>query len=331
MKRAIVVCALALSACATFKPMIASSSEVEIYRAFRVAAAPGTRLAQAQRYLEAHPDGTFAEEVRAAFEAEEPRFFEACQRSRAGVLRYLVDLPHGPHAPAAQALIVTFDVDEKEAELRDIASRARADDARLESAAVQRRAVSETILGTLGAMLEDGVYGVPRSELPEPMRAALLGRAPSTWGGGLPASHDEDLFFVLPTRPVRESRLLTLTLSLVEDEGGRVTATRLEGEDLFVKWTEADRIVVLDPAEPGDRTEAQVHVGERLEGALERRFPSGTCRGDTPAAPPPKGAVVLLARACAGWEVRVTSGASAGAKDTILVTGPRATKGPLTR
>ncbi len=323
MRRALVLAfVLVSSACATFKPMLASSSELEVYRAFRVSAAPGTRLAYAQRYLAEHPQGTFADEVRAAFEEEEPRFFEACQRSRAGVLRYLVDLPAGPHARAAQAMIVTFDVDQTEAELRDVASKARADEARLESAAVQRRAVAETILGTVGALLEDGVYGVPRAEIAPAARSVLTGRAASTWGG-TPSTHEEDLFFVLPTRPVRESRLLTLEVSLVEDAEGLVASSRVEGADLFVKWAEADRIVVLDPADPGDRTEAHVHVTERLEGALERRFPQAKCKREAPA---DVNGRVLVHRACAGWEVLVTAGARPGEKDTILVTGPRARK-----
>ncbi len=321
MRRALAIALLAcgLVSCAALRPMIASSSELEIYRAFRVSDAEGTRLAHAQRYLARHPDGTFAAEVRAAWEEEEPRYFEACQRSRPGVLRYLVDLPEGPHARAAQAMLLTFDVDTKEAELRDVASRARADDARLESAAVQRRAVSETILGALGAAMDDGVYGLPRAEVAPPMRALLLGRASSTWGA-LPSAREEDLFFVLPTRPLRESRLLTLVVSVREDEDGRVTATRIEGEAMFVKWAEADRIVVLDPGDAGDRAEAFVHVSDRLAGALERRFPSATCE-DAGA-----GAGVLVARACDGWKVVVTSGVGPGEKDTILVEGPRGRK-----
>lgn len=315
------VCVLVLSlgGCAATKTMLAPSGELATYRAFRVSAAPGTRLAHASRYLASHPDGTFAEEVRAAFAEEEPRFFEACQRSRAGVLRYLVDLPGGPHARAAEAMLLTFDVDEKEAELRDVAARARADDARLESAAAQRRAVGETILAALGAVLDDGVYGVPRSELPPPLRRVLLGRAPATWGE-LPATHEEDLFFVLPTRPVAESRLLSLEVDVGED-GGVVSSAAVRGEGLFVKWAEAERIVALDASDPGDRTEAHVFVTERLEGALERRFPAARCSAAGPAS---ASRTVLLARACDGWEVVVTAGERAGTKDTILVRGPRA-------
>jgi hypothetical protein len=331
---AVVVLAGAASVgCAALRPVFAPSAELDVYRAFRVSAAPGTRLAHAQRYLARFPQGTFAAEVRAAFDEDEPRFFEACQRTRAGVLRYLVDLPAGPHASAAQAMLLTFDVDQNEAELRDVARRSRADEARLESAAAQRRAVGETILGALGAVLDDGLYGEPAGDAPPSVRAVLLGRAPATWGT-VPTAHEEDLFFVLPTRPVRESRLLTLEVALRDDDAGRVTAAVIDGADMFVKWAEAERIVALDPFDPGDRTEAYVHVASRLDGALERRFPTGSCPRESPATgqggqagqggPMGQAAVVLVSRACNGWQVVVTAGGRAGDKDTILVTGPRA-------
>lgn len=331
---AVVLAGAASTGCEALRPLFAPSAELDVYRAYRVSAATGSRLAHAQRYLARFPQGTFAAEVRAAFEEEEPRFFEACQRTRAGVLRYLVDLPEGPHARAAQAMLLTFDVDRNEAELRDVARRARADEARLESAAAQRRAVGETILAALGAVLDDGLYGLPAREAPPAVRAVLLGRATATWGT-LPASHEEDLFFVLPTRPVRESRLLTLEVALREDDAGHVTAAVVRGEDMFVKWAEAERIAVLDPFDPGDRTEAHVHVAERLEGALERRFPTARCKGAAPQAAQAggvgrgePGGVVLVSRACDGWEVFVTAGARAGEKDTILVSGPRARTAP---
>ena len=95
MKRRALALTLALSGCATFRPMTAGSGDLEDYRAFRVASAEGTRLARAKKYLELHPSGTFAEEVRAVFEEEEPRYFEKAQATREGARRYLADLPDG--------------------------------------------------------------------------------------------------------------------------------------------------------------------------------------------------------------------------------------------
>ena len=310
------VAALALvvstGGCATLRPMFASSSDLEDYRAFRVAGAEGTRLARAKTYLERHPKGAFADEVRAAFEEEEPPFFEASQATHEGARRYLADLPDGPHAAAALALLTALGSTMQDAELRDIARKARYDDAKLESAAVQRRAVGEAILGAIGVLLDEAVYGVPRTEGPPALRTLMSGRTGSTWGS-VPNRREEDLYFLLPTRPDRESRLVTLDVALIE-EGRIVVGARVEGADMLVFWAEADKIVKLDPSAAEDRTEAQVHALERLGGALERRFPEATC-------PDARASAELYHRACEGWEVVVLPGNQAGQKDAIVIRG----------
>ena len=309
----LVAACLASGGCATFKPMIAGSGDVEDYRAFRVAGAEGTRLARAQKYLARHPKGAFAEEVRAVYDDEEPRFFEASQATQEGARRYLVDLPDGPHAAAALALLTALGSNMQEAELSDVARRVRYEDAKLESAAVQRRAVGESILGAIGVLLDEHVYGVPRTEGPATLRALMSGRSGSTWGT-VPRHREEDLYFLLPTRPERESRLFTLEITLAEQDGV-VVGARIEGSDMLVLWAEADQIVKLDPSAQEDRTEAQVHAMDRLGGAFESRFPEATC-------PDERTARELYHRACNGWEVVVLPGGQAGAKDAIIIRAP---------
>jgi hypothetical protein len=313
MKRLLFV--LALTGCASMRSMTASSDDLEDYRAYRIAAAEGTRLKRAQQYLENHPNGAWSEDVRASFEEEEPRFYEKAQASRQGIRRYLADLPHGPHAEAALHLLIALEGDAEDAELRDIARRVRNEDARLERASQQRRAVGEAILGALGTIQDEDMYGVPRSEAPPKLRALMLGRRSPTWGG-VPRTHEEDYFFLLPTRPERESRLLTLEISLVE-ENDVVVAARVEGMDMIVRWAEAEQIVRLDSSAPEDRTEAQVFAMGRLEGALERRFPAGSC-------PDRRTGEELYHRACNGWEALIVAGTKAGDKDTIMIRSPRA-------
>lgn len=313
--------AVALAGCATFKTSLASPTDLEDYRAFRVAAAPGTRIARARRYIERHPRGDFFDEVKAAYEAEEPQLFQDAQVSREGLRRYLADLPDGPHAEAALSLLVAFGSSMKDAELRDIARRVRYEDAKLEAAAVSRRAVGEAILGALGVLVDEATYGARRTEASPKLRALMLGqtRAPvtTTWGS-VPARREDDLFFLLPTRPERESRLLTLEVTLVEEDD-RIVGATLEGSDMLVRWAEADQIVRLDPSVVEDRTEAQVYAMQRVEGALERRFPAGVCkdlrRGEE-----------LYHRACGGWEATVRPGAGAGQKDAIILRSAHAKK-----
>ncbi|MBS2015850.1 MAG: hypothetical protein JST00_23380 [Deltaproteobacteria bacterium] len=304
---------LGAPSCASLRTMTAPSSDLEDYRAFRVAGAEGTRLARAKVYLERHPKGTFAEEVRAAFEEEEPRYFEKAQASREGARRYLADLPDGPHAAAALALLTALESNMQDAELRDIARRVRFEDAKLEVAAQQRKAVGEAILTALGVFLDDGVFGSTLEDAPAPLRTVMRGPRPTTWGA-LPSRREDDYFFLLPTRPERESRLLSLEIAL-EEKDGRIAAATLAAPDMFVMWAEADQITRLDPSSAEDRTEAQVHALDRIAGAVERRFPSASC-------PEARAGAELVHRACDGWEIVVKSGERAGARDTILVRGP---------
>lgn len=320
---ALVLSALVLAGCATFKTSLAPPLDLEDYRAFRVAAKPGTRVARAKRYLERHPKGAFADEVRAAYEEEEPRYFQEAQGSREGLRRYLADLPDGPHAEAALSLLVAYDSSMKDAELRDLARRVRYQDAKLEAASVQRRAVGEAILGALGVLVEDETYGVRRADASPKLRALMLGslrggtEPPRTWGA-VPERREDDFFFVLPTRPERESRLLTLEVALVEEDGV-ITGARLAGGEMLVRWAEADQIVRLDPSLAEDRTEAQVYTMQRVEGALERRFPAGSCRDL-------RSGEELYHRACSGWEVIVLPGGGAGDKDAIILRSAHAKK-----
>src|SRR5580658_5800709 len=93
------------SACAVPKALFTSSNDLTDYRAFRIAAHEGVRLARAQRYIERHPRGMWVDDVRRAFDQEEPLYFERASETRAKVSEYLADLPRGPHADAAIALL----------------------------------------------------------------------------------------------------------------------------------------------------------------------------------------------------------------------------------
>lgn len=311
------ILALLLTGCASFQTMTAPSADLDDYRAFRVAGAEGTRLARAQAYLDRHPDGVWSKEVKAEFDDEEPRWFEESQGTREGIRRYIADLPHGPHADAARALLVAMGSTMEDAELRDLVRRVRLDDAKLETAAQQRRAVGEAILGALGVLLDEDNYGNPLSEAPPALRTLMLGKQAPTWGS-VPSAREDDYFYLLPTRPERSSRLLTLETKLQEQDGVIVGA-RLEGMDLVVRWAEAEQIVRLDAAAPEDRTEAQVFAMSRLEGALERRFPAASCQDL-------RTGNELYHRACNGWEGTVVVGENAGDKDAVILRSPRARK-----
>jgi len=301
---------VACSGCAAFRHVIAEDQDVADYRAFRAAAHPGRRLGYASVYLSEHPKGAFADEVRAAFESEENAYFERAKTGRNAALDYLTYLPRGPHAEQAVALITAFDTNLEEKELSEVARRVRRDEAMLEKAAVARRKVGATILSSVGALMADDVYDTRIDDEPASLKVLLSSNVPSTWGG-LAQQKETDLFFLLPTHPERESRVATVNVVLARDSAGFVTSAEVSGEDLFVRWQEADRIVALDPSQAEARADAGAHALELLGGALESRFPRETCtvRGAPAAA--------LYTRGCGGLSVQITMGASAGAVDRV--------------
>jgi hypothetical protein len=300
--------------CALGQRLVADDGDLADYRAYRVAGHEGVRLARAQHYLDAHPRGTWTQEVRQASQEEEPQYFEAASSSRDRTSEYLADLPHGPHAEAAIALLTAFDAHVEDLATTRLLRDARASEAKLERSSAQRRTVGETILADVASLLDEGVYGVAIGEWPASLRRQLRGLAPETWGRPRRA-RSEDLFYSVPSRLVRESRLATVDIT-VDLDHGKAARGMVRGPDLFVHWQEADDVRPRDPTDPKDRASAAVHATELLGGALEARLPAAHCTV-TPSSP-----AELLARRCDGWSVTVTMGESAGDVDVIVVSGP---------
>ncbi len=299
----------ALSACSFAGPLVASPGDYDDYRTFRMAAHQGTRLSRAQRYLEAHPDGRWASEVRTAFETEELAYFERAKGSPEGARDYLASLPRGPHAAAAGAALRGAYERSTEIALEKELREGSTAEARFQTALRARKAVAEAILDAIGALLDPALIGATRADPPRTLRRAMDGDVPSLYG--LPARKERDLFFPLPGREERHSRVLTLAVS-VEEREGRIGLARVEGADLFVHWLEAESASPRDPTDAKDRADAVAHALEIIASALEARFPAATCSR------PPVGAL-LLSRACRGLRATVQGGEVAGALDSITV------------
>jgi hypothetical protein len=300
--------------------MLAAPADLEDYRTFRTAAHEGRRLAAAQRYLERHPNGAWAAEVRTVFEAEEAAWFEAAKSSRARAREYVVDLPDGPHADAARALLVLFDEHQGDVETLTLLAEARRTAATLDYETARRRHVSEVLLQKVAGLLDPTTWGTNLESPPPALAAALRGEASSTWGAATRARRDDALYFVLPTPDGSQARALGVSLQLVLDRG-RVVQGQLQGENLFVLWSEALLVHVLDATRASDRALAATTVADLLSGALEATLPASRC------AAPAKGGE-LLVRACDGWAVSVRMGAEEGEIDVIDVIGPAGPPSP---
>lgn len=316
---------LSVASCAAGQRLVAPNGDYDDYRQVRLAETRGARLQAAAKYLKERPSGAFADELRALWDGEEPDYFERAKASRYGTLDYLVHLPNGPHAAAAQSLLVAWDTKLEEGEMAALLREARHTEVNLEGAALQRQRVGDTIFQALRVMGDKAAYGVPLLEGPAALRHFLSGGEGPTWGA-MPRSTDRDMFFLVPTRLERESRVASLRLAMEVDGSGLVRAGRVSGGDLFVHWLEADAMLALDPTVDEHRARARRYAKERLEGFFEATFPKARCE------PPDAGSgrsdarerqsvpeIPLLNRACDGLVLGVVAGRAAGDEDAITV------------
>jgi hypothetical protein len=314
---------VALAGCAIPRQMFASPDDLADYRAFRLAAQQGTRLARAVDYLKRHPRGAWVDEVRAVFDAEEPSLFEAAKTSRARAREYVAVLPEGPHVEAARALLSLLQQDEADIDMLELLTDSRRTAATLDVESTRRRQVSETVLEELAVLIDPAISGARLDDPPDAL-ASVLGRPPArTWGGEGPRTpppsqlREDHLFFVLRTPKETEPRVAHVRLRLTI-EHGRVAGGNIDGEDLFLLWTEADLMRVLDPSVPDDRASAANHIAEVLAGALEARLPGSRC-----AVSAQSRVGEIVARACAGWHASAWMGIRPGDNDVITVRGPK--------
>ncbi len=313
MRRAISLLMLLCMGCGTVsKQLFSSSKEVDAYRAFRVASQPGPRLARARAYLREYPHGAWSDEVNEIYVAEEAVHFAKAQQSYQDAINYLTDLPDGPHASEALASTSVYGQEAVDIETIELLSNARKADTLLEHESVQRHQVGEHIAAAIGALTSDGIFGKPLDETPVSLRKFMSG-ATTSWGKA-PDRHVEKFRFLIPVaRQASLERFATVRVTVASDAKG-IFEGRIEGEDLFVRWAEADYARSLDPADGRARKIASDHARDVLGGAFEARLPAAEC------ALPEQS---ILARRCRGWQAVAAMGDSAGTRDVILVRGSK--------
>lgn len=84
-------------------PFFTSTEDYASYRATRTANSLDERMQALRIYLDEHPEGAFASEVKSFYERAEPLYFEVRKSTIVGLRAYLEALPNGPHAEEARA------------------------------------------------------------------------------------------------------------------------------------------------------------------------------------------------------------------------------------
>ena len=309
------------SGCATFRPMVAPPADLEDYRAFRVAAAEGTRLARAQAVPRAPSEGRVRRRgERGVRGGGACATSSARRRSREGV----APLPRrsagrssrgAPRSRCSSRSARACRTRSSATSRGTFATRTRSSRPRPFSGARSAKRSSRAV----GVLVDEDVYGVPRHE----GSAGAPHAAPRTHaarrGARVPRRREEDYFFLLPD--ATRARVAARHARDVGHRGRRRRrpAARIEGADMLVRWAEADQIVRLDSSCRGGPHRGPGPRDGAPRGRARAPFPAASART-------PREDRELYHRACDGWEVVGPPGVEGRATRTPSSSRPRGRK-----
>lgn len=167
---------LATTGCNAARAFIATPNDYADYRRVRLAATLEDRLAAASAYLEARPEGRYAERLRTYLDAVEPLFFRASSRSTVGLESYLRALPRGPHAKEAMERLIDARNLARREDLDERAARATL--LRVSTESRSRQVAATTVDGWIRPMLSPGPWFGTFSDAPAEVLARFRMSAP---------------------------------------------------------------------------------------------------------------------------------------------------------
>ena len=254
-----------------------SRDEYASYRRYRMADAPSSRLDAGREYLDAHPDGFYADEVRSAMRLREESVYASRSGSEEGLNAYLRLYPNGEYSERARE------------ELAALAERAARDRQALEASRVRDDAAAAEMLRARREWVRDRLR-----DLLVPLLSIR------TWGDEMEvivARYPElDRAFSTAPRPVCDEQTCVKHLSLryqVSGFEGPVTRSvevvarlelrdeRLVGASLWMpgfglsRWFELEHREAVDDADEEARHRALAWALAEVEGLLRDHLTAG--------------------------------------------------------
>lgn len=256
---------LALSGCAA----MSGKADYRDYRTVHLAEEPEARTRAMARYLERHPEGRWAAELRQEYEADEAVLFEENKSTREGLAFYLEAYPRGRFRDQAQARLdalarVQASRDEGEGAAQQVRR-----DQREEALRARRLWATQAVSFWSRILLGVDRWGAPIPEVaassPEFDRA--FGAAPRPRCSTTECIKFYQLDFAIPVPgQTRIERTLRLLLRLHLAEGRLVRAEMLMPERGFSRWYELENQEFIIDEDPEARNMA-------VEWALARIVP----------------------------------------------------------
>lgn len=261
----LVLAGTVLSGCALF----AAKGDYRDYRAIRLADDDQDRAIRMAEYVEAHPEGSWAAEVRAERAEAEPSIFEATKSTRDGLAFYLRAYPNGTYsAQAQQRLAALSAVQGRRDDEASTAADVRQD--QRDAAAELRRSWGTRAVGFWTRILV-GVdnWGSPIAQVAGSNAdfSAAFGQQPRPRCSVSECIKFYQLDYAIPIPGrTREERTIRMLLRLRMQDGNLVRAEMLMPNRGFSRWYELENRTLIFDADPEARNQA-------VEWALQRIVP----------------------------------------------------------
>jgi hypothetical protein len=293
--------------------LVAPTNEYALYRRSRVAPTLEERLRAAHDYLEAHPDGAYAEKIKRFYSTAEPKFFAAREKTTYGLRMYLEVLPRGPHAAEIRSRLTA--IEDIAAQPDALVEAARATEERLAAAQRSRETVQKEFATWVTILADPDAYRRPLVEGPVELVVGYSLSLPAptceTVEQKRTCTKDLSRMFLLPARGGGEERAFEFVLTLDTDESGRPLRARLAGEDLFFRFEETFTLRTVNPADDIDVANSRRRASASIRSFVQAKVTiDDSC--DKPAEHP-----VIVDLACSGMKIFAKLGSAEGEDDAI--------------
>ena len=257
---------------------LAPKQDYRDYRAVERAQDERARQVAMREYLAAHPDGRWADEVRAERERQELSLFEANKSTVEGLTHYLAVYPEGQYVGQARRRLAALQAVEGSRRAGEEAAQGVRRERRQEALEARRQWATKAITFWSRVLLGVQRWGQPISEVASANAEfnRAFGAAPRPRCSERECIKFYQLDFALPVPGrTRVDRSLRILLRLKLDEGKLTRAEMLLPDRGFSRWYELEEQQFIEDADPEQRQHA-------IDWALQKIIP--IVRGVVPSA-----------------------------------------------
>ncbi len=247
------------------------------------------------------------------FAREERAYWARAQKDLAGLRRYLVALPDGPHAKLAAERIEELELAAGYERRRDeqLFARAREVERTLAEAQAMRQTLIDTVTSFSRQLAAIRSFGQPTSALDHELIFAWRISEPKARCVDDRCVKALDLPYAIPEKKRLAPRTALMDV-VIELERGNVVRASIEGPELFSRVGEAMELRPIAAFDPQSRAEAIGRALGAVQLAIEPVLPAARCSRE-PVSP------IVLERRCDGVVLRMIAAPSPEMDDRIEV------------